>query len=93
MASQKRKKEKNLRPSKRENKRYLAVKNRGKVKDAILDYIGELGFAKASPQWVRGKENILAINREMINEVKAALELANIEISGVSGTLKGLGNG
>ena len=85
---EKRKKEKSLKPSLRENKRYLLIDGKKEeAEKAILDYIGILGFSKAGVMWVG---NILAVNREQINEVKAGLLLAGIKVRKVSGTLKGL---
>ena len=88
----KRKKEKILKKSMRENKRYLLLEKAGKekVEKAILDYIGILGYAKACPEFVRGKTGVLAVNRKQLDNVKASLELANISVKKVSGTLKGL---
>ena len=85
----KRKKEKSLKPSIRENKRYLLI-NAGKkqVEKAILDYTGILGWAKAAPTWV--KVSILAVNRQEVDNIRAGLELAGIKISRISGSLKKL---
>lgn len=85
-----RKKEKKLRPSMRENKRYLLLENAEKenVEKAILDYIGILGFSRASPVFI-GRD-ILAVNRKSLNEIKAGFALAGIKIRRVSGTLAGL---
>jgi len=85
----KRKKEKNLKPSLRENKRYLLIENANKeeIEKAILDYIGILGYSKAGVSWI-GK--ILAVNRKEVDKVKAALLLAGINVKRVSGTLRGL---
>ena len=82
--------EKKLKPSFRENKRYLVVNaGKEKVEKAILDFIGILGYSKAGIIWV--KENILAVNRESLNNVKASLAFAGIKVSRVSGTIAGLG--
>lgn len=83
--------EKSLKKSLRESKRYLLLKenNKEKAEKAILDYIGILGYSKASPIWI--KNNILSVNRTEIEKVKAGLLLAGIEVKKVSGTLKGLG--
>jgi RNase P/RNase MRP subunit POP5 len=81
--------EKKLKPSMRENKRYLIVD--GKKEDmekAILDFIGILGYAKAGVMFIG---NILAVNREMLDEVRSALLLAGLNIKRVSGTISGLG--
>jgi len=87
----KRKKEKSLKKSMRDRKRYLLLENASKkdVEKAILDYIGILGWAKASPVFV--KSGILAVNRQQLEEIKASFELAKIKIKKISGTLKGLG--
>lgn len=84
-----RKKEKRLKPSLRENKRYLEIENfdKEKIEKAILDYVGILGYGKASPIWVR---NILAVNRAEVDKIRASLGLAGIRVKRVSGTLKGL---
>ncbi|MCX6748837.1 MAG: hypothetical protein NT076_04500 [Candidatus Pacearchaeota archaeon] len=88
MPNNKRKKEKSLKPSFRENKRYLLVEaSKEDVEKAILDYIGILGYSKASPMFV-GK--VLAVNRKELDKVKAGLLLAGIQVKKVSGTLKGL---
>ena len=88
----------NLKPSHREKKRYLLVEckdaTKEKIEKAILDYIGILGFAKASPQLIKktSKGLILAINRKSLNEIRASLLLSGkkIAIKRVSGTLKSL---
>ena len=85
----KRKKEKNLRKSMRERKRYLLVEGeKEQVEKAILDYVGILGWAKACPVFV--SHNILAVNREELERIKASFELAGIKIRKISGTLKSL---
>ncbi len=82
--------EKKLKPSFRENKRYLVVNaGKEKVEKAILDFIGILGYSKAGIIWI--KENVLAVNREALNNVKASLAFAGIKVSRISGTIKGLG--
>ena len=81
--------------SARINRRYLLINGKKEnIEKAILDYIGILGWAKASPLFVKriGKKQVLSINRKEIDNVKAALVLApgNLEVFRVSGTLKGL---
>ena len=76
-------------------KRYLLfnINSKQEIEKTILDYIGILGYAKASPSFIKNKDKtILAINRSSINEVRAAIELSNskIKILKISGTLKGL---
>lgn len=82
------KKLKLIKPSQRENRRYLLAEgNRENIEKAILDYIGILGWAKASPIFVK---NILSISRKEVDNVRAALAVAGIKVKRVSGTLKGL---
>ena len=84
---------KSLKPSMKENKRYILLKGSFSKEDAekaILRYIGILGYSKASPTFV--SKNILAVNRSELEKVKASFSLVKeIEIARVSGTLKGLG--
>ena len=85
-----------LKPSAKINRRYLLIKASSKkeIEQAILDYIGILGWAKASPMFINTSDNkiILSINRKEINNVRAAFEISNtnIKVLRVSGTLKGL---
>ncbi|MEK6890979.1 MAG: hypothetical protein AABX03_02480 [Nanoarchaeota archaeon] len=87
---------KSLKPSMKENKRYLLLNgnfSRKDVEDSILNFIGILGYAKAAPVFV--SNNILAVNREYVNEVRGSFALYHkdsrrIEVVKVSGTLKGL---
>lgn len=87
-----------LNPSSRMKKRYLLLNAGGKesVEKAILDYIGVLGWAKASPIFVESKNGrvILAVNRKEVESVRAAFEISDskIIVLNVSGTLKGLEN-
>ncbi|MBI2047154.1 hypothetical protein HYT26_03260 [Candidatus Pacearchaeota archaeon] len=82
-----------IKPSMKEKKRYLLLETnaaKSEKEQAILDYIGILGYAKAAPAFVRS--NILAVNREDVDKVRAALALSKklIKVKKVSGTLKGL---
>lgn len=88
--------ERRLKPSLRENKRYLLLEGGSKeeIEKAVLEFLGVLGYAQASPKWItQGQQMILAINREEVDHVRAALALAKkqIAVKRVSGTLKGLG--
>ena len=84
-----------LRPSARDKRRYfLARASNNKVEDAILDYIGILGFAKSAYMKVSTNEfpgmlvgSCLACSLE---EVRASLALVGVKIERVSGTLKSL---
>lgn len=89
---------KSLKPSMRENKRYLLVhgKNlRKNVEKAILDFIGVLGMSKVGLGWIKSNSDsaIISVNREMVDSVRASLCIwpEKIEVKKVSGTLKGLG--
>lgn len=83
-----------LKPSMREKKRYLLLKGKNlkvNVEKAILEFIGVLGMSKAGLKFV--KPNIISVNRESVNHVRASLAVwpDKIEVLKVSGTLKGLG--
>jgi len=91
-----------LRPSARDKRRYFLVRaSNARVEDAILDYVGVLGFARSAYMKVslgiRNKE--LGIRKgyivgsclvKSLDEVRAGLALAGISVVRVSGTLKGL---
>lgn len=86
-----------LKPSMRENKRYLLVSGenlRGNIERAILDFIGVLGMSKVGLEWIKSNENsaIISVNREMADSVRASLCVwpKKMEVKKVSGTLKGL---
>ncbi len=88
---------KTLKPSMRENKRYLLVigKNlKENIEKAILDFIGVLGMSKCGLSFVKTEKDkaIICINREMVDSVRASLVVwpEKIEVKKVSGTLKGL---
>lgn len=83
-----------IKPSAKINRRYLLLqaKNIKEIEKAILEYIGILGWAEASPKFIKSKKIILAIDRGALIKVRAAFELSpyKIQIQKVSGTLKGL---
>ena len=83
-----------IKPSAKINRRYLLLQaeSKEKVETVILEYIGVLGWAEASPFFVKSKNLILAIDRRALAKVRAAFELSpyKIKIQKVSGTLKGL---
>lgn len=88
---------KSLKPSLRENKRYLFVKGKnlkGNIEKAILDFIGVLGMSRTGLHWVKtGKDfAIISINREAVNDMRASFVVFSekISVEKVSGTLKGL---
>ena len=80
-----------VKPSFRTKRRYILFEGRKEsVEKAIKDGLGILGWAKASPIFI--KNNILSISREQVENARAAFELSseNIKIKRVSGTLKGV---
>ena len=86
-----------LKPSLRENKRYLLIKcenPKKNIEKAILDFIGILGMSKTGLNYIKTAKNstIIAINREMLNLVRASFCVfpEKIIVEKVSGTLKGL---
>ncbi len=88
---------KSLKPSMRENKRYLLVtgKNlRTNIEKAILDFIGVFGMSKAGLGWIKtGKDSaVISINRGAVDLVRASLCVfpEKMAVKKVSGTLKGL---
>ena len=89
---------KSLKPSHREKKRYLLIKGKDadkkKIDEAILEFIGVLGYAEASPQVIKSCKNlvILAVNTKSLNKIRASFVLSNkdLNIVKVSGTLKNL---
>jgi RNase P/RNase MRP subunit POP5 len=97
-----------LKPSARDKRRYLLIseKSNKKIEQAILDYVGVLGFAKSGYMQVQHrsvypkisgankkiiKHSIGSIHRKELENIRAALAFAKISIAKVSGTLKGLG--
>ncbi|MFA5258473.1 MAG: hypothetical protein WC979_04020 [Candidatus Pacearchaeota archaeon] len=89
---------KNLKPSHREKKRYLLIKGKDadkkKIEETILEFIGVLGFAESSPQFLRGASSgiILAVNRGSVDKIRTSFLMSekDLEIVRVSGTIKNL---
>jgi len=88
---------KSLKPSMRENKRYLLVEGKNlkeNIEKAILDFIGVLGMSKVGLGWIKSNSNsaIISVNREMVDSVRASLCVwpEKMEVKKVSGTLKSL---
>ena len=89
-----------LKPSHREHKRYLLIvgtdANKSEIEDAILKYVGMLGFAKACPQLINPEKPkngvVLSINRQELDKVRAAFLLSgkDIQIRKVSGMINKL---
>ncbi len=88
---------KSLKPTMRENKRYLLVEGtelRKNVERAILDFIGVLGYSKVGLDWIKDNKDsaIISVNREAVDNVRASLCVwpKKMEVKKVSGTLKSL---
>lgn len=87
-----------LKPSHRENKRYLLIEGKDadkkKIEETILEFIGVLGFAETSPQFIKNDKNqvILAVNRNAVDKIRASFLASerDIKIRRVSGTIKKL---
>ena len=84
-----------LKPSARAKKRYILIKGEKKdIEDSILEYLGMLGWAKASPIFVKNLSDkiTLAVNRKEVDNIIASFTLSKnkIEVLKVSGTIKGL---
>lgn len=86
-----------LKPSMRENKRYLLVKGKDlkkNIEKAILDFIGTLGMSKVSLAFIKTTKDsaVISVNRESVDSVRASLCVfpEKIIVEKVSGTLKSL---
>lgn len=89
---------KSLKPSMRENKRYLLVRGKNlkrNLEEAILEFIGVLGMSKVGLGWIKTDTNsvVISVNREMVDSVRASFCVwpEKILVEKISGTLKGLG--
>ncbi len=85
-----------LKPSHREKKRYLLISGKDanikEINDAVLKFVGILGFAKASPMFVKLEKPkqgkiVISINRSELDKIRASFLLSgkNIRIERVSG--------
>jgi RNase P/RNase MRP subunit POP5 len=88
---------KSLKPSARENKRYLLVKGKNlkeNIEKSLFDFIGVLGFSKLGLSWIKQNSDsaIISINREMVDSVRASFCVwpEKIIVEKISGTLRGL---
>lgn len=86
------KKLKILPPTLRGNKRYLLVKSpQTKVEKTLMKFYGEWGWAKASPQFIKANTHlIISIERVFLDPTRIALDLSNIKVLGISGTINKL---
>lgn len=88
---------KSLKPSMKENKRYLSISGKNlseNIEKSIFDFIGILGMSKTGLHWIKTSKDfaIISINREALDEVRASFCVFSekISVENVSGTLKGL---
>jgi RNase P/RNase MRP subunit POP5 len=86
-----------LKPSHRENKRYLLLNGKDATKEnidnCILEFIGVLGYAEASPKLLKNKNDlILSVNHKSVDKIRTSFLLSekDIKIKKVSGTIKKL---
>lgn len=87
-----------LRSSHRDKKRYVLIKGKDadkkNLEEAILQAVGILGFAEASPQVIKsGRDfSVLAINRDSLNKIRAGFLISgkDIQITKVAGSIKKL---
>jgi RNase P/RNase MRP subunit POP5 len=86
-----------LKPSMKENKRYLFVRGKNpkeNIEKAILEFIGVLGMSKVGLFWIKksGDSAVISVNREMVDSVRASLCVwpEKMQVEKVSGTLRGL---
>jgi RNase P/RNase MRP subunit POP5 len=86
-----------LKPSMKENKRYLFVRGKNlkeNIEKAILEFVGVLGMSKVGLFWIKKNMDsaIISVNREMVDSVRASLCVwpEKMQVEKVSGTLKSL---
>jgi|SRR3989344_2924953 len=82
-----------LKPSLKENKRYLLIDsdNKKKIEKALIEYLGIKEFSRLGLVFLSiNNKPVLAINREKLYDTRAALCLAGIRTLRVFGTLKKL---
>lgn len=88
-----------LKPSHREKKRYLLIKgkdlSRKNIEDSILEFVGVLGYAEASPEFIKTGKNgiVLSINRGSLDKVRSSFLLSDkdlgiVKVSGSVGKVK-----
>jgi len=86
-----------LKPSMRENKRYLHVVGENlseNIEKAILEFAGILGMSQASLLFIKKNSGsaVISVNRGAVNVVRASFAIypKKISVKKISGTLKGL---
>jgi len=87
-----------LKPSHREHKRYLLLSGKDATKEsieeAILRFIGVLGYSKACPKIIKETKSglILSINRQELDKIRSSFILSgkDIQVKKVSGMINRL---
>jgi hypothetical protein len=84
-----------LKPSARDKRRYFLTRvDNKKIEEAILNYIGVLGFAKSAYMRVKTDNfpgyTVGSCLTKSLNDVRASLAFSGIKIEFVSGTLRAL---
>ena len=85
-----------LKPSAKDKRRYLLISepDNKKIEDAILKYLGVLGFAKARYMRTAGEQPqgkvIGSCTRKELENVRTALTMENIKIEKVANTIKSI---
>lgn len=84
-----------LKPSMYDKRRYFIVDaSNEKIEEAILEYIGILGYAKSAYKEVKDErikgKTIGSCLSKSLNDIRAALSFKAIRIEKVSGTIEGL---
>ncbi len=86
-----------LKPSAKDKRRYLLINevDSKKIEEAVLKYLGVLGFAKSRYMRISGEQPrgkiVGSCTRKELENVRAALTLSNIKIERVANTIKALG--
>lgn len=92
MKSKKHIKAKRLSPALRDKRHYLVIKeaNKEDIDKAILKNLGNLGYRKVNPKFIRYEKDkiFLSVIRNQVNKVKSSLAMEKIKVVGVSGTIK-----
>lgn len=64
--------------------------NRKKIEQAILEFLGVYGYAKAGIKFIsfEKEKSIISVTTKYVSQVKAALAMQGLGCVGVSGTIK-----
>jgi RNase P/RNase MRP subunit POP5 len=83
-----------LKPSAKDKRRYFLTEEKNdKIEKSILEHLGTIGYAKTAYKEVKEKgttKTIGSCTTQTLQQVRTALALNGINITKVSGTIKGL---